>query len=293
MSFQIDTAFVNQFGSNIDMLVQQKGSRLSRAVRYETGVKGETAFYDQIGATEAVEVADRHGDSPLVSTPHSRRRVTMVDVEWGDLIDDFDRLKTLIDPESAYSMNASWAVGRKIDDIIIRNMFAAAATGKSGSSSVTFPAGNVVAADYDGDGTAEGLTVAKLRNARKLLRASEVPEDEPMYIAVTAAQLDNMLGTTEVTSSDFNTVKALVQGDVNSFMGFEFIHTERLETDSNDYRRVPVWSRNGLLLAVAKEPMVRITERSDKRFSTYVYYATSVGSTRMEEDRVIEIKCAE
>lgn len=293
MSFQIDTAFVNQFGANVDMLVQQKGSRLSGKVRLETDLTGEKAFYDQLGATEAVEVADRHGDSPLVSTPHARRMVTPVDVEWGDLIDDFDKLKTLIDPESAYVMNASWAVGRKIDDIIIRNIFADASTGKTGSTTTSFPAGNQVAADFDGDGTNEGLTVAKLREARKLLRAAEVPEDEPMYIAVTAEQMDNLLGTTEITSSDFNTVKALVQGDINSFMGFEFVHTERLETDTNSLRRVPVWSRNGLLLAMAMQPKVRVSERPDKRFSTYVYYATSVGSTRMEEDRVIEIKCAE
>lgn len=293
MSFQIDTAFVNQFGSNVDMLVQQKGSRLSRAVRLEMGVTGETAFYDQIGATEAVEVFDRHGDSPLVSTPHARRRVTLIDVEWGDLIDDFDKLKTLIDPESAYALNASWAVGRKIDDIIIRNIFAAADTGKDGTTSVTFPAGNQVAADFDGDSVAEGLTVAKLREARRLLRSFEVPEDEPMYIGVTAKQMDDLLGTTEVTSSDFNTVKALVQGDINAYMGFEFIHTERLLLNTSSQRRVPVWSRNGLMLAVAKEPMVRINERPDKRFSTYVYYMTSVGSTRMEEDRVVEIICAE
>lgn len=293
MSFEITTAFVNQFGSNVDMLVQQKGSRLTGAVRLETDLTGEKAFYDQLGATEAVEVADRHGDSPLVSTPHSRRMVTPVDVEWGDLIDDFDKLKTLIDPESAYVMNASWAVGRKIDDIIIRNIFAQAKTGKTGSTNTSFPAGNQVAADFDGDGTDEGLTVAKLRQARKLLRANEVPQDEPMFIAVSAQAMDDLLGTTEVTSSDFNTVKALVQGDIDTFMGFKFIHTERLETDANSLRRLPVWSRSGLLLAVAMQPRVRVTERADKRFSTYVYYATSVGSTRMEEDRVIEIKVAE
>lgn len=293
MSFEVTTAFVNQFGSNVDMLVQQKGSRLSRAVRLETDLTGEKAFYDQLGATEAVEVADRHGDSPLVSTPHSRRMVTPVDVEWGDLIDDFDKLKMLIDPESAYVMNASWAVGRKIDDIIIRNIFADAKTGKTGSTDTSFPAGNQVAADFDGDGTAEGLTIAKLREARKLLRANEVPDDEPMYIGVSAQAIDNLLGTTEVTSSDFNTVKALTQGDINTFMGFEFIHTERLETDGSGNRRLPVWSRNGLLLAVAMQPRVRVQERPDKRFSMYVYYATSVGSTRMEEDRVIEIKAAE
>lgn len=291
MSFQITTAFVKQFGANVDMLVQQKGSRLRNALRLEN-VTGEQAFFDQIGATEALEVVDRHGDSPLVSTPHARRRVTMVDVEWGDLIDDFDKLKMLMDPESAYAMNASWAVGRKIDDIIIRNIFAVAATGKDGTGTASFPVGNIVDAAFGAAGDV-GLTVAKLREARRLLRSFEVPEDEPMFIAVSAKQMDDLLGTTEVTSADFNTVRALVQGEINSFMGFQFIHSERLLLKNTDERRCPVWSRNGLLLAVAKEPTVRITERADKRFSQYVYYMTSVGCTRMEEDRVIEIECDE
>lgn len=291
MSTEVTTAFVKQFGENVDLLVQQRGSRLRNAVRIET-VRGEQAFFDQIGATEAVEVTDRHGDSPLISTPHSRRRVTMVDVEWGDLIDDFDKLKMLMDPESAYALNASWAVGRKIDDIIIRNIFAAAATGKEGTGTATFPAANQIAVNF-GAAVNTGLTVEKLREARRLLRSFEVPEDEPMFIGVTAKQMDDLLGTTEVTSSDFNTVKALVQGDVDTFMGFKFVHTERLLLNTSSHRRVPVWSRSGLLLAVAAEPMVRITERADKRFSQYVYYMTSVGSTRMEENRVVEIICDE
>lgn len=191
MSDQVSTAFVKQFGENVDMLVQQRGSRLMNAVRRET-IRGEQAFFDQIGATEALEVTDRHGDSPLINTPHSRRRVTPVDVEWGDLIDDFDKLKMLMDPESAYALNASWAVGRKIDDIIIRNIFADAATGKEGSVTTSFDSNNVVAADFDGDGTSEGLTVEKLREARKILRANEVPADDPLFIAATAEQLDNL-----------------------------------------------------------------------------------------------------
>ena len=102
-----------------------------------------------------------------------------------------------------------------------------------------------------------------------------------------------MLKTTEVTSSDFNSVKALVQGDVNSFMGFQFIRTERVATDTNSYRRVIAWCKSGMLIAVGADITVDIGPRRDKRNSTQVYCSASFGASRMEEGKVLEIKCAE
>lgn len=294
MSDQITTAFVKQFGDNITFLSQQKGSKLRNMVMNEPNVSGEVVFMDQIGATKAQRVTTRHADSPLVDTPHSRRRVSLIDVEWGDLIDDFDKLKTLIDPQSAYSQNAAWAIGREIDDIIIDAFFADAATGKEGNTTTSFPASQQVAVDFDGDGTDEGLTVAKLREARKILKQNEVDlEAEMPMVAVTAEQTDDLLAQTEVTSADFNTVRALANGEIDTYMGFRFVHTERLNTDSNSDRRVPVWVPTGMGLAIAQDPTSRIDERPDKRFSTYVYYSTSVGSSRLEEEKVVEIKCNE
>ena len=86
MSIQITTAFVQQYRANVDHLVQQKGSRLRPLVRTETQ-NAEFEFYDRIGATSAQEVTGRHQDTPLVNTPHDRRRVALRDFDWGDLID--------------------------------------------------------------------------------------------------------------------------------------------------------------------------------------------------------------
>lgn len=295
MSNQITTAFVKEFAAGIEMLVQQRGSRLRSAVRVETGVRGKAAFFDQIGATEAIEVTTRHADSPLIETPHARRMVTMKNIEWGDMIDDFDRVQILNDPSSAYVQNAGWAVGRKVDDTIINAFFATAKTGEEGTVDVSFPAGNVIDADFDGDSTAEGLTVAKLREARKILLQNEalMSDDETIHIAVGAQQIDDLLATTEATSIEFNSVRALVNGQINNFLGFEFHRTERLLLNSSSERRCPVWTRDGMLLAVGMEPRARITERPDKRFSWYAYWAGRFGATRMQEEKVVEIECAE
>jgi hypothetical protein len=205
-------------------------------------------------------------------------------------------LKLLNDPTSSYVQNASYAVGRELDDLVIESFFADADTGKDGTGTASFTAGNIVPVDFDGDGTDEGLTVEKLRNGLMIIRQGEVDLRNPMnklYCAITAQQLDNLLGTTEVTSSDYNSVKALVSGDVDTFLGIKFLKTERLEADANADRRVPLWAKSGMALAMAKEPTVRLTERPDKRFSMYAYYSTSAGATRLEEKKVVEIICAE
>lgn len=288
MSTQITTAFVNQFSSNIQMLSQQMGSLLRNAVDEES-VTGEKAFFDQVGSVAAVKRVSRHQDTPLVTTPHSRRMVSMVDFEWADLIDNQDMVRTLISPESSYAKAAAAAMGRAIDSEIITAAFGASSTGKDGSTSTSFPAGQQVGVGSP----AAGLTIAKLVEAKKKLDANSVDPSIPRFIAVSPEQVEDLLNSTTVTSSDFNTVKALVHGDIDTFLGFKFITSNRLDTDASSYRRVIAWAQNGLKLAVGKDVTARISERDDKSYSTQVYYCMSVGATRMEEESVVEIKCSE
>jgi hypothetical protein len=295
MSFEITTSFVQQYSANVMMLVQQRGSRLRDTVTQEN-VVGKTAFFDQIGATEAQQVTNRHGDSPLVSTPHSRRKVDLADYDWGDLVDRLDMVRTLIDPTNAYAVNASWAMGRQIDDVIIAAYFASASTGETGGTSVAFPTStNQIAVDdhtYDSTSGDVGLTISKLTLAREKLDANEVPEEEQRWIVHGAKQMSDMLGTTEVTSVDYNTVKALVRGDVDTFVGFTFRRSERLDTSSGD-RRVPAYVASGMGVGVGKDVQAQIAPRADKRFSTYVYFCMALGATRIEEEKVIDILCNE
>ena len=294
MSINITTAFVNQYRANVEHLLQQKGSRLRPFVRMETQ-NAEFEYYDRIGSVDAVEVTSRHSDTPLISTPHDRRQVSLRDFDWADMIDRTDRIRLLIDPSSPYAQNAAWALGRKMDDVIIENAFGTAYSGKTGSTSVTHPSGDVIAVNYveSGSATNSGLTIGKLREAKRLLDSQENDPSDPRYCAVTAQQVNDLLQTTEVTSADYNSVKALVQGEINSFMGFLFVRTERVATDSNSYRRVIAWARSGMLLAMGKDITADIGPRRDKRNSTQVYCSASFGSTRMEEGKVLEIKCSE
>jgi len=286
MSTQITTAFVNQFSSNVQMLSQQMGSLLRTAVDSES-VNGEKAFFDQVGAASAVLRTSRHADTPLVETPHSRRMVTMSDYEYADLIDDQDKVRLLVDPTSTYSRAAAAAMGRAMDDVIITAALGTSNTGKDGSTSTTLPSGQKIV-----HGSA-GLTIAKLVSAKELLDAASVDPSIPRFIVVSPKQISDLLNNTTVTSSDFNTVKALAQGEINSFVGFQFIVSNRLNTDTNSNRQVIAFASDGIKLAVGKEPAARIDERADKSYSTQVYYCQSIGATRMEEEKVVEIACTE
>jgi len=286
MSTQIDTAFVNQFSANVQMLSQQMGSLLRNAVDVES-VNGEKAFFDQVGSTAAVKKTSRHADTPLVETPHTRRMVTMSDYEWADLIDEQDKVRLLIDPTSTYGRAAAAAMGRAMDDEIIAAALGTAKTGKDGGTDTALPAGQKIAHG------STGLTIAKLVSAKELLDAASVDPSIPRHIVVSPKQISDLLNNTTVTSSDFNTVKALAQGEINSFVGFNFIVSNRLTTDSNSDRQVIAFAQDGLKVGMGKEPMAKIDERADKSYATQVYYCQTLGATRMEEEKVVEISCNE
>jgi hypothetical protein len=282
MSSQVQIAFNAMYSANIMLLVQQKGSRLKDAVRQEM-VTGEIAYFDQIGAGSAIKRQSRHADTPLTETPHARRQVMLEDYEYSDLVDRLDQVKTLTDPTNAYAQAAAHALGRAMDDVIIANANGTARTGKTGQSPVILPGGQKIT----GGGT--GLTLAKLLQAKEILDAAENDPDEPRYVACPAKDITVLLGTTQVTSSDYNTVKALAAGQIDTFLGFKFIRTQRLGLNGSGERACLAWRQSALLLALAQTPKVKVTERPDKSYATQVYCAMSIGATRMEEDGVVEI----
>jgi len=287
MSTQITTAFVEQYSSNIQMLSQQKGSILRDKVRLES-VTGKNAFFDQVGSVTATVRSTRHANTPQSDTPHSRRRVSLVDYEFADLIDDLDKVRMLVDPTSTYALAAAYAMGRAMDDAIISAATGSADTFPLGvSTPVALPASQIIA-----EAGTTGMNIAKLREAKEIIDLADVDPSLPRHIIVSPKQISDLLGTTEVTSSDFNTVKALAQGDINTFLGFNFIVSNRLAVASQ-IRDCIAFVSDGIALAVGKDSTARIDERADKGYATQVYYSAAFGATRMEEDKVVKIQAYE
>ena len=282
MSSQITTAFVEQYSANIQMLSQQMGSLLRDAVRIES-IVGKDAYFDQIGKVTAQLKVSRHSDTPQIDTPHSRRRCSLADYEFADLIDQQDKVRLLIDPTSSYAKAAAYAMGRAMDDVIIAAALGSANTGVAGGTPVALPAGNIVAAG------GAGMTIAKLASAKQILDAGDVDPSIKRHIVVSPTEISDLLNSTTVTSSDFNTVKALVQGEIDSFMGFKFHVSNRLVDNAAGNTQCIAFAEDGILLGVGKDVTARIDERSDKSYATQVYYCQTIGATRMEEAKVVSV----
>lgn len=294
MSTQITVPMVSAYKSSVEMLIQQKGSVLRNAVRLET-FTGEDCYFEQLGLATAVKRTSRHGDTPRIDIPHARRKVVPEDYETADLIDQQDKLRLLAEFQNPYAMAQAMALGRAMDDAILINALGTALTGHTGGTSTAFDSNQNIAVNFGG--ATIGLTIAKLIQAKYLLDAADNGFDEPRYIACHPKQIADLLATTQVTSADYNTVKALVQGDVDTFMGFKFLPTTRLAAltqtynSSTDVYTCVAWRKSGLLLAVNNDITVRISERDDKSYATQVYSKATFGSTRMQEQSVVSILC--
>ena len=128
--------------------------------------------------------------------------------------------------------------------------------------------------------------------------AAEVDDDEDeqmgdgeYYVACTAKHIGNLLATTEVSSADYNAVKALVDGAVNSFMGFNFCRSQRLQLDASGYTRCVAWHRSAVGYGIGKDIEPQSSVRADKRYATYIYTDMAIGAARLEEVKLVEMKC--
>jgi hypothetical protein len=317
MSVNISTAFVQQYATNIAMLLQQQGSRLRGSVQ-ENGFVGKAAsVVEQFGSVSPVRNQSRHSDTPLISTPQDKRWIYPNDYDWADLIDQQDRLRMLIDPSGPYTQAGVMSMGRAIDDEIIAGFLGSNNSGENGTTAVgtlyAYNSNSQSVAATTGGSAACGLNIAKLRAAKKLLLQAEVDVDnDPLYIAISAQQNDNLLNEAQAISLDYNTKPVLVDGKISSFMGFNFIHSERIPGAANFNTSInsaitssdadgsyvagsrwilPCWAKSGVALGIWNDISASVDRRPDKRNSWQVYVTGTFGATRLEEKRCVLINC--
>lgn len=291
MSLNLPSHYVAQYATNIQLLLQQKGSKLRGAVMTGSHVGKQASPVDQIGAVEMQAPAGRFSPMGRVDAAVDRRWAFPSDYELPQLIDSFDKLRLLTDPQSSYVQNAVYAAGRKMDSLIIAALNGTAKTGESGSTSTTLPSGQKIAVGY-GASADVGLTVAKLREAKRLLMAADIDlEQEQIFCAVKATQHDNLLAEAQVISTDFNDKPVLVEGKITRFLGINFIHTELLESASGDVL-VPMWVKSGVYLGIWNDIMTDISKRNDlSGLPWQAVVSMTAGATRLEEEKVVQIAC--
>jgi hypothetical protein len=282
----ISQAFVEQFKSNVYQLSQQRGSRLGGAVRVESLV-GNVDNFERIGQVTAQAKASRHADTPVLDAPSSRRKVSPVDYDWGDLVDREDKLRLIINPESEYAIAGANALGRAKDDIIIAAFNGNVTDGNGASINFATDGGIVVAVG------AVGLTEAKVLAGIQSLNKNEV-DDMDRFFTYGSEQLSNVLSLAAFTSADYNTVRTLMSGKVETFLGLTWIRSERLpSTGAGGTRSCFMWQRMAMGLGINEDMFARIAERPDKSFAWQVYCSMTMGSTRIEGVGVVQVDCDE
>lgn len=281
-----DTIYAKQYGSMVSMLAQQKGSRLRNTVLIKSGVVGEETYMDQLSAFEAQTRGARLESTNPTLASYARRRITLETDYIAKAIDKMDDIRTLADPTSAIVQSGIAGMGRKIDDRIIAAARGTAYTGKAGGTSTVLPSAQKVAA------STTGMTLAKWLSALEILNGNDVDPDEEKYLIIGSEQLSDLLNTTEIKSADYNSVKALVQGQIDTFLGCKVIRSERLPLVSTT-RYCLLYTKSGIGLAIGRDVTSNIDSLPDKHYTKQLYFAMDVGASRLEEEKVVEIGCIE
>lgn len=297
MSFQVTEAMVQQYGTNFRQLYQQRQSRLAPWCQMEAGIVGQSKSVERVGKAEAYDITSRHADTKYVEVPHSRRWLDLTDKGWAELVDEMDKIRLLADPTSPYSQLAVAALNRAKDDIILA---AARGNARTNTGLIALPSTQKISV------SSSNLTMAKLLATKEILDANEVDDDQSMAmdgqssteqatrcIVVNSKMLTNLYGTTEIKSVDYNSVKALCQGQIDTFLGFKFVRSERVAKDATATTGYAVaWAKSCIGMGIGKDIVSSIDVLPGKNYSVQVYARMSIAATRLEDEGVVEIACA-
>lgn len=289
--------FTAQYSSNLELLLQQMSSKLRGRIREQGGFVGKMASpVTQYGSV--VMRAPKGRFAPLDHEQPSSTRpwVFPVPGEVAQLIDSFDQLETIVNPQSAYTQAAAAATGRYWDDGVIASAFASRSLGTDigALSTETFSTTNFQVASTFGSSSASGLTVAKLIEARRILEHyhNDLSMDRPC-IVIGSQQKADLLNQVQVVSTEFNERPVLVNGEVAQFLGFDIVTSERLSVSAN-VRNVIVAVKSGLLLGMWKDMDNNIDIRADLSGRPWqLTTSTMYGAVRMQPGKVVSILCSD
>jgi hypothetical protein len=278
---------IKQFSDDIIHAVQQKNSRLDGTVQRKIGVSAEEFYFNKLGSVELQEKTQRFSPTPLVDPAHSKRKVVPTRFHKAIAIDDYDQDRALVSLQPNYMEMLKYAAMRKKDDIVVNALGGSAYEGKDGTTVVALPSAQKIVS------SSTGMTLTKLLTTKEILDGADVDPEIARYIVLSAKQLTNLFNTTEIKNADFNTVKALAEGKIDTFLGFKFISFQRLLVNSSSERLCYAYTQNALGLAINKDMKTKVGEDVGHSFASVGYIEIDMGATRVEDKEVVEIACTE
>lgn len=276
----VEQAFIETFNSNLKQAYQGKG-KLRNSVTYVSGVGGKSHSFPVMSAGVATERGALGSDLTPMTGDTGNVPCIFSDIDATQYVDDFEQFKVNFSIQSGYIKKIAKAITRKEDQMIMDAMDAAATT--------KLVANNV-------SGSIANLTADAVKRASALLDDDEVDE-EGRHFVYTSSQKEALLGLTEVTSTDFANVKALVNGDVDTYMGFKFhmIGRNRAEGGlplSGDDRSCFAYHEDAVGFAMAADVRTTINYSASKGLEVVRSYFSG-GACVIDLDGVVEVICSE
>lgn len=303
MSTNITDNYQKKYTTKWENVLQQHTSLLEQYTTYSPKLNGSVVFFDQFGLIDFEEKTSRISKTILDEAPTERRcmRPRMFTKAIG--FDEFDgtQMESLDEPLCKTLDNLRSAAARRMDDVMIQGFLGTNYTGEDGLNVVELSDNQTIKVDYVESGTAAAtnLTVAKLRAALQKFQENEAWNDDArdagdqLVIAVTSSQIMSLLREKEVTSYDFNNLKALVHGEIDTFMGFRFVRTQRLPKDANGKRINLAWVKSKAQFGLWDDFKVKISVRDDMDEALQVRARFACGATRLQEEAFTRILCDE
>lgn len=278
-----------QYSQIILPLARQEKSMLYDRVYVKQDIVGKSFYQDQIGTWSMAAKTSANASTPQNDPNLSRTRIDILTYNDARTIDRSLNLQSFSDPMTMASVSIQSSVGIKMDEIIYDALGGTALRGEAGGTSVTFPAGKVIAKDFEATSTNTGLTVQKIREAGRLLDAAGVtPFDRTIVASATAKS--QLLGTTQAASNDYVNGKPLDTGVIRNFYGFDLVFLpDGIIDKTSDIASYFAFQKTGLCFGMLEEMFLRIDEREDLSYSKQAYYEISAGAARLEEAKVIKI----
>lgn len=296
MADTLPTHYTTEYSSNWIHRVQQTKGRLDAFVEDEN-YSGERKRYDRISASVSRKRTERKGPTITTDQEYDFRWATNDSYDVAKLLDKDDarKLGQLVLPTSDIIKTHAAAYHRDADDVAWQAALGSVLTGENGTTVTAFDTtnqwigkGGVVGAST---GTATGLTIGKLITAKRILSHADIEDETPLVLVCTAYEIENLLNTTKVTSGDYNSIKALVNGTVDTFMGFKFVLNKRLTVSSN-VRTCVAWMK-GAIKRIKGPLSGRVDILPTQSMATQIYSDWYLGATRVYDEGVIQIDCDE
>ncbi|WP_419786019.1 phage capsid protein [Pseudodesulfovibrio sp.] len=269
MSNNIDQAFVTEYSAIVHQAYQNRGSKMRNTVRIQSGVTGSKCVFQKIGKGAAGKKT-RHGNVPLMNLDHSTVSCTLSDWYAAEFVDKLDEIKDKLDEKQVAADAGAWALGRKIDELLISKL--------EGASNVVAEAET-------------GLTKDKILQAFGTLNANDVADDGHRFAVVGPHQWNELLNIQEFKSSDYAGEQyAWLKGtESRTWLGITWMFHNGLPV-SGGTRSCFIYHRNALGLAEGQD-IQAFMDWVPEKAAHLVDHMLSAGACLIDADGVVSIQC--